>query len=391
MGTKVRLQYLVEQFLNKTITDAERAELLDYMDDPLLLAEIGEILGNAYDREEGTYEMNEWGKQQLLQNIFQHGIEETSKKRTLRIWPRVAAAAAIILMVGGVLIYYNHKSVTQQSQFVKNDIRPGGNKAILTLANGQKISLTDAATGAIAKQAGVSIIKAASGQLIYSISNTNHTLGESVFNMVETPKGGQYQVKLPDGTEVWLNAASSLRYPATFESQKQRKVELTGEGYFEVAKDKTHPFIVKTDKEDVEVLGTHFNINAYSNEPDIKTTLLEGLVQVRAGDGNNVRIKPGERAILKKSGKIEVGTTDVEEAVAWKNGKFVFTSESIESIMRKLARWYDVEVVYEGDFSDRPFTGSISRFDNISKILDKITFTQAIHFKVEGRRVTVMK
>jgi transmembrane sensor len=302
---------------------------------------------------------------------------------------RMAAAASIVIvMVAGIFYYQYRQSRQQVNLVVQQDIKPGGNKAYLTLADGKKISLTDAANGAIASQAGITITKTADGQLIYSVrNNESNGMATTAYNTIETPKGGQYRVQLPDGTEVWLNAQSSLRYPTSFESLNERRVEFSGEGYFQVAKDRAHPFIVKARGQTVKVLGTRFNINSYADESVAKTTLLEGSVQLNG----KMMLKPGEQAIVLASGGISISQVDLDEAVAWKNGKFIFADENIESIMRKLERWYNVEVGYEGMPPTETFTASIGRFDNISKILDKLSYTNNVHFKINGRRIIVMR
>lgn len=338
----------------------------------------------------GAESLNELDPAELaeMEAELRGSLPVASPAKVRRLWPRIAAAAAVILIASAGIFYAVHQPAPDQQAIVlRQDVKPGGNKAILTLANGHKISLSDASNGAIAKQTGVTITKTASGQLIYSISNTSHNSGQLEYNMVETPKGGQYQVVLPDGSHVWLNAASSLKYPASFASLKDRKVELTGEAYFEVAKDKEHPFIVKSSKQEIKVLGTHFDVDSYADDPLSRTTLIEGSVKINDG----AILRPGQQASMADDERIKVATVDVDKVIAWKNGRFMFQSESIESIMRKLARWYNIEVVYQDDVRDIPFTAFISRYDNISKILDKITYTQNIHFKIEGRRVTVMK
>lgn len=311
-------------------------------------------------------------------------IHARINSRTVRLWPRwaVAASITIAIMVGSYL-YYNSKNINSNTEMAyQNDVAPGKDGATLTLADGRKILINDALAGNIATQAGVKISKTADGELIYEVSaDDNKGL---TYNTLTTTRGEQTRVRLSDGTLVFLNAASSLRYPTSFEMQ--RNVELTGEAYFQVAYNKSKPFRVTSKGQEVEVLGTHFNINSYADEKDTRTTLLEGSVRL---NGKTI-LKPGEQATLSKSGSISVEQKDVNDVIAWTNGKFIFDGETIESIMRKLSRWYDVEVVYEGNVKDKQFAGTISRKDNISKILDKIAFTQAVHFKIEGRRVTVM-
>ncbi|HWW40353.1 FecR family protein [Pedobacter sp.] len=325
------------------------------------------------------------------------------KRITQQLWPRIAAAAAILLIVGLSIFFYTsyyaprHPDAGQDLGLAGNDIKPGSNKAYLILSNGKRLSLTDAANGAIAKEAGVEITKTADGQVIYE-SRTSYS---NALNTIETPKGGQYQIRLPDGSKVWLNAASKLIYPVTFIGRGQREVTLSGEAYFEIAKDKQHPFKVKSIGQIVEVLGTHFNINSYADEPVVKTTLLEGSVAVRHVEGNaatrdlsslrdDVFLKPGQQASL-TGAAIKVTDVNPDDAIAWKNGEFVFNDEPLQNIMRKIARWYDVDIIYKDINPNKPFGGSVSRFENISKVLEKLELTGSVHFKIEGKTIYVTK
>ncbi|WP_175635828.1 FecR family protein [Pedobacter ghigonis] len=316
-----------------------------------------------------------------------------------------AAAAVILLALGFGLYQFKNTSkpeIPNVETLANNDIKPGGNKAFLTLANGTKISLDDTQNGKIAEQQGVSITKTAKGELVYTAKNATaqFVAGKQQFNSIETPKGGQYQINLPDGTKVWLNAASSLKYPTSF-ANTGREVQLTGEAYFEVAKKTAHgqrvPFSVKNEKQVVEVLGTHFNINSYDNEDNTKTTLVEGSVRVTpvSGTGNLAVLakvlKPGEQSVL-KGASVKVSEVDTEEAMAWKEGLFMFDDEDLESIMRKVSRWYNVEVVFKDkSLLTKGFSGTVSRFGNASQVLRKIEETGSVHFKIEGRRIVVMK
>ncbi|WP_285011130.1 FecR family protein [Pedobacter faecalis] len=366
------IKSLLEKYRSGTCSEQEKA-----------------ILESWYNQQAAQRPLN------LTEERLELNLKEVSNRlplkypaRQKRLWPRIAAAASIVAILGASLMYYQVRQSGQQLNLTaEQDIAPGGNKAYLTLADGRKISLTEAANGQIAGQAGITITKTADGQLVYSVAGNARGAAAAGYNTIETPKGGQYRVQLPDGTEVWLNAQSSLRYPASFEALNERRVELSGEGYFEVAKDRAHPFIVKSGDQEVKVLGTHFNISNYADEPAVKTTLLEGSVQL---NGKTV-LKPGQQASIPASGEISISRVDMEEAIAWKNGKFIFADENIQSIMRKLSRWYNVEVHYEGAPPTETFTASIGRFDRISKILDKLSYTNNVHFKLEGRRVTVMK
>ena len=264
---------------------------------------------------------------------------------------------------------------------------------MLTLADGTQVTLNEQANGEIAKQAGASITKTADGQLIYT-AKANPS-GKATNNTISTPRGGQYQVDLPDGTRVWLNAMSSLTFPTTFKGNR-RLVRLKGEGYFEVAKLEKMPFMVVADKQTVLVYGTHFNVNSYADEGSTKTTLLEGSVDVSSVDQQQApkaifriaRLKPGQQAEF-SNGSLKVQPADVEEAVAWKNGKFKFSNENIESLMRKVARWYDVDVEYKGKISKEGFGGQVSRSRNVSEILEVLQLTRLVHFEIEGRRIIV--
>lgn len=316
------------------------------------------------------------------------GLPLFKPSRKIIFLPRIAAAAVLMISLSaGLLYYFNYFAKPMKPELAK--IVPGGNKAFLTLSDGKRISLTDANDGNIGCNCDVDIVKTADGQLIYTMKSKSGEADASSYNVIETPKGGEFAVKLPDGTLVRLNAASSLRYPLYF-GGANRTVELTGEGYFEVAKNAAKPFIVKTAKQDITVLGTHFNVNAYADEEEQKTTLVEGRVIVKAL--NNFKIlNPGEQSILKNN-VLRIDTVDTDIAVSWKNGQFMFNNESIQGIMRQISRWYDVDVVYEDKIPAlKVFGGTISRFQNVSEVLDVLSLTKIVKFKIEGRRIIVMK
>lgn len=259
-------------------------------------------------------------------------------------------------------------------------IVPGGNKAILTLSNGQQVVLDSLQNGSITHQGGVRIIKLASGRLAYQGGEGS----EPVYNTITTPKGGQYQVVLPDGSRVWLNAGSSLRFPTAF-GGKDRSVDMTGEAYFEIAPDRARPFTVKAPGHDIAVLGTQFDVNAYTDEDAFKTTLLEGSVRV----GNNV-LQPGEQVVAGVDGAIQVRKgVETDEVVAWKNGRFLFDNADIPTIMRQIARWYDVQIRYEGRVPQGHFTGMVPRSSSLDKVL-KIFALSQIHFRIEGKQIIVI-
>ena len=317
-----------------------------------------------------------------------------------RAWYQIGVAASLLVILSIGLYFYSNRTFDDQKTIAKSEIiqqkviiQPGGDKAVLTLSDGSKIILEDAKKGLLANQAGVSIQKTADGELLYSFAKNMRRIPEAnpsevIYNKIETPFGGKYQINLPDGSKVWLNSASSLRFPAFF-SGKTREVELNGEAFFDVAKNPDMPFKVVTKDQIVEVLGTQFNINSYADEESFKTTLIEGSVKVIYKD-RIILLNPGQQfqPSLKSSKVIEA---DTEEVTAWKNGYFLFKDEDIQSIMRKISRWYNVEVSYSGEIPDVGFGGNISRSKGIDEVLNVLQLTDAVHFKVEGRRITVMR
>lgn len=328
---------------------------------------------------------------ELHKEIWQ-GVQKNTvaKPSTGQLWPKIAVTAAVLLTLSfGIYWFNNNNGDLNHGVIIVNDIAPGKSKAYLTLANGKRIALTDAANGNLAREGGVQITKTADGQLVYKISSTPSGKKDPALNTIETPRGGQYQIRLQDGTKVWLNAASKLTYPQSFTAALNRKVTLSGEAYFEVAKDKTHPFIVETAGQLVKVLGTHFNINSYTDEGDTKTTLLEGSVKVSGL--TEIVLKPGQQATF-KAGDLRIAEVNTENVIAWKNGEFEFANEPLESIMRKISRWYDVEVIYQNpELKNEIFSGGISRFELVSDVLKKLSLTEVVKFKIEGRRIFVMK
>ncbi|SMD10140.1 FecR family protein [Pedobacter nyackensis] len=308
-------------------------------------------------------------------------------RKHLSLWPRFVAAASIILIVGAGLLFYLNQQQEKPLVHYANDVVPGMQGATLTLANGRKIKLTAASEGNLVNESGVSITKSSNGQLVYEIKDQATDQG-NIFNTLTTAKGETYQVRLPDGTLIWLNAATSLKYPVSFTKLKTRNVVLSGEAYFEVAKDKAHPFVVESNGQQVQVLGTHFNVNAYTDEPSTNTTLLEGSIKVIAA-GSAVVVKPGQQASFSDN-RINIEAVNVNAVVDWKNGKFRFKNEPLSSILRKISRWYDVQIEYQTDPDNMPtFSGSVSRFDNVSAVLKMLEETSDVKFLIEGKTIKV--
>jgi transmembrane sensor len=357
-------------------------------------------LYNAF-YDEFQLQYNEWGN---ISGAIKTGISTELHKRIStkvsplkqaaipKLWYRLAASAVVFITLSIGLYFYlsSGKEYTDLATHDFKGISPGTNKAVLILASGEKIDLTAAANKQLARQAGVSISKTANGQLVYKVSDAFQAGGKAdgnLNNTIATPAGGQYQVILPDGTRVTLNSASSMTFPAAFAQASQRNVEVSGEAYFEVSKDKQRPFRVKTANQLVEVLGTHFNINAYHDEPVVVTTLLEGSVKIN----NQVMLRPGEQA-MNSGSSVEVQQADMEKAMAWKNGDFVFKNEDFKTAMRKISRWYDVEILYDPAVdTDIELGGWVSMKSGIATVLSRIESTGNIHFKVQGRRITVTK
>jgi transmembrane sensor len=301
------------------------------------------------------------------------------------------AAAAVLLLFAVSTYFLVRRPAAVPPVIVDNpvqkDILPGSNKAVLTLAGGQTIVLDSAAKGTLAQQGAARIVKLADGQLSYTSDNVQKQ-AEVLYNTLTTPRGGQYRLSLPDGTEVWLNAASSITYPTVF-AAAERNVSITGEAYFEVAKDKTRPFRVTANAMTVEVLGTHFNVNAYLNEADTKTTLLEGSVLVNKG-GATQRLRPGQQAqVSHDQPQIKLADdVNTNQVVAWKNGLFDFKDADLATVLRQVERWYDIQVQYKTSLPGFAFQGKLQRNLNLSQILKVLTENE-INYTMEGHTLVI--
>lgn len=354
-----------------------------------LLSQLQQEFYDPSDKDETiTTEQSESIRQNLMQKIKQAPVVSINRRKW---WVSVAAAAITILLAAGLYYVLNP---FQQKKLAKtavnknplNDVAPGTNKAVLTLADGTTIVLDDASNGNLAQQGNTKVIKL-NGKLDYKASGSSAS--EILYNTISTPRGGQYQIELPDGSQVWLNAASSLRFPTAF-AGKERKVEISGEAYFEITKNKSMPFVVKINEAEVQVLGTHFNVMAYNDEAAVKTTLLEGSVKFKSSDNTSTLI-PGQQSQLTKDGKVKVvDGVDVDKVVAWKNGAFNFHGEDMDAIGRQLARWYDVEVVNNSKIEGLFYAEDIPKNIKLSEVLKMLQLTGEVSFKVEGRRIIVM-
>ena len=340
-------------------------------------------------------------KSEIWQGTLNRSGIKSSKNKGLR--SLYSVAAAIILLMGiGVYFYLNSLAPVQTYTVAElsqqdTDIKPGRNQARLTLADGRIIDLADEKGGIIID---IDALVYTDGTKVADSSPVSSGSERLSYNTIATPKGGQYQVVLPDGSRVWLNAASTLKYPSRFDTE-ERVVELSGEAYFEIAQIKlsdqktAKPFIVKSQTQKVQVLGTHFNVNTYDDDATAITTLLEGAVNVRSSiDSRPLRLKPGQQSVVQPGSQTRVRTADLDEAIGWKNGEFIFYNERIEKVMNDIARWYDVEVIYQDAVRNKMIWGSVSKFETISEVLKMIELAGTVHFDIQiqgdKRRVYVM-
>ena len=397
LKTAEQLRNLFEKYLNNSCGLEETQQLMDYFGAGENPAHLKALISSALKNEDEHYKNDSAIANVLVQvdkDLFDQIQQNTThapevKHKKLSVWIKIAAVAAILTIIFSGIYFFNNQSakLPAVAKVVPQDVQPGEFGATLTMANGRKVNLGNASKGEISRESGIIISKTDDGRLAYqSVGNVSDP---NALNTLSTARGETYQVRLPDGSLVYLNAASSITYSAALMQNGKRMVKLNGEAYFEVAKDKLHPFLVETSKQTVEVLGTHFNISSYADDEMEKTTLLEGSVKVSTS-GNTKILKPGQQAKL-KGGKIQVSETDTDLAVAWKNNEFVVESEHLENIMKMVERWYNVEVVYMGEKTNQRFSGKVSRFDKLSKVLEIVEYTGEAHFKVKGRTVYVSR
>jgi hypothetical protein len=389
MDTK-RLEYLFNCFISKKSSFEEEKELMDLVDRSESEEQVKRIIDRFFENKSMEQQMPQNISGTILNKILQKEeavIVPFENKRLYRMgWMKIASVILFVFAAYIYVTYSDEAKVNRPQIAVTKKPLPftPGNHTVLTMADGTKILLDSLENGAI--QHGNLSISKKNGLVVFNASSSNASESLS-YNTLSTPRGGQYKVILADGSEVWLNASSSLRFPTSFKGNK-REVELKGEGYFEVAKNKAKPFYVSVDDMMIKVLGTHFNVNAYSDDNTIKTSLLEGSVKITRGKAEGL-LKPGEQGIVTKDkGKVEIKEVNVSEVMAWKNGLFQFDGADIVTIMNQISRWYDVDIVYSGKVPVRHFQGKISRDAALSQVL-KILELSNVKFKMEGKKIIV--
>ncbi len=407
MQNAERFKYLFYRHLEKSTTVEERVELTQYAITDQYADLLKSLITETFEEEWDLIEQTQESADRVFKAIMNSANEASPGQTIVPFWKRhrtrIAAAASIVLIISLTIIFNLPKQPTKSAANIGdkiptisgNDLTPGGNKAMLTLADGSLINLDNANNGPLIQQGNMKVTKLLDGKLVYSQDVAIPSVKDDLaLNSVTTPRGGQYELTLSDGSQVWLNAASSIRFPVSF-TGKERKVEITGEAYFEVAKNAAMPFKVSVagGKQEIVVLGTHFNINAFEDEELIRTTLLEGSVKVSTtspSDRGGVRLRPNQQAISSSRSALTVqNSPGVDEVMAWKNGKFQFgEGADIKTVMRQVARWYDVDVQYHGDVTGR-IGGTISRNVNASQVFKMLEMTGTVKFRIDGKKVIV--
>lgn len=392
----LKIARLINNKLQGDLCEQDQAFLINWIQSSSANQIIYEELMNAENLKETILHLEQYDTEFYGRRIFDQ-LElpwvETAKqkpghlsfiKTALFKW---AAAACFFFMVGyGGFYWFSHQYHKSTASLVKS-IVPGSSKAILTLADGSTVILDSAHHGSIGKQGEVSIVNVQNGLIAYKGASADIT---PPLNTMTIPKGGEFQLVLSDGTKVRLNSASSLQYPVAFVG-KQREVRLSGEAYFEVAKNKNMPFIVSVNGMQVRVLGTHFNIKAYPDEKNIRTTLIEGSVKV-SDAGKEVLITPGQQAVLNNTDhSLHVRQANLDEVLAWTKGEFLFENTNIQSIMRQVSRWYNAEIIFDTDLSSIRFSGGMRREQNIQQLLEILETDGRLQFEIKGQSIIVHK
>lgn len=383
------IQQLLLRLTQNNLSAAEQQELSNLLQDEQQKEDFLLAIQEMMQQAKTSDQFDEQRFIPLLNQILNADKKLPAPVKPLFKWKRFIAAASIILAAGigsYFLLLKPEAEAPVISKSTTEDVKaPAATKAMITLADGTIVSLDSLTNGRLATQGDVAIFRSADGQIIYnSGENKNNAL---LLNTLTNPRGSKViEMKLADGSQVWLNAGSSITYPVAF-VDKKRTVSISGEAYFEVAKNNKMPFLVNVGNMTVEVLGTHFNINGYEEETSVKTTLLEGKVKIIQAD-KSLLLVPGQQAQV-SNGSMVSGSADLDEVMAWKNGFFNFNNSDIKSIMLQLSQWYDVDVTYQGKISAETFSGIISRTDNISAVL-KIMEEAGIKFRMEGRKIIVI-
>ena len=398
-----RISYLLDQHLSGRMTESEQQEWASILAAPEYQQAVQEEMHRrmALSGAEPHVGLSPDAPHRILSHVLSidktpegYPTETFRRGRVLFLgaafW-KWSAAAAVLLVTGSVGYKMYHKPsqslAAKTATVIKNDIAPGANRAILTLSNGSQVVLTGARNGLLGQQGNTKIIQLANGKLTYEAGNDGQAQ-PIAYNTITTPRGGQYQVTLPDGTKVWLNAASSLRFPAAF-TGSDRTVQVTGEAYFEVAQDKAKPFIVQAGETETRVLGTSFNVMAYGDEKAVRTTLLDGAVRMDKGDLNTL-LKPGEQGSFDtQAGTMSTKKVNVRATIAWKDGYYYFDRTKTEDVMRQISRWYDVDIVYQGGIPQDEIVGKIPRTAYVSEVLHVMELI-GLRFKIEGRKIIVL-
>ena len=384
---------LIDRLLNGSITPEEKEMLAKWILHDSDEKDLHLMMERAWSDFKPGQTLPAEKADELLDAVLQKIKEEEApvklQRRPIRLY-RMAAAVLLFVIATGTGIFLLRKQTGSPATVVANSdvLPPAANKAVLTLSNGKTIILDSAGKGNIATQRTTAIIKKGDGDIAYQTETEGKTAGVE-YNTLTVPRGSRIaHVTLSDGTRVWLNAGSSLRYPVVFNGP-DREVEITGESYFEVAPDRAHPFVVNKGNNAIKVLGTHFNVNAYDEEDAMKVTLLEGSVKITSGADNSLLL-PGQMAIMAAGQKIDVlKNADIEKVMAWKNGYFNFSGADIHTVMRELARWYGLELVFN-NVTNEKFHVEVSRDIPLSKVLSILEMTDKIHFNISGNKVTVL-
>ena len=386
-----RIKQLLKLYADNAATKEEVEEVFGFIKSGESDVHLEQMIAESYDEEPAITLLQENCDQ--VWNKIHSEVRATSKKRLPVLFiKRYVAAASLLLMMGSAFLFMVYKKNEKKTGIAAsnahtNDIKPGGNKATLTLADGSVIMLDTAKNGYVANQSNTKIIKLNTGLLSYKKEGKNE--GKVLFNTITTPRGGQYQLELPDGTVVWLNAASSLIFPTAFVG-KERRVELKGEAYFEVAKNAAMPFHVTASNTNITVLGTHFNIMSYAEEQNISTTLLEGGINLTA-NGVTKNLQPGRQVDLNRTtNNLDEHNANIKQVMAWKNGEFRFKETGIKELMRQVGRWYDVDVEYKTKSTNQYFTASLPRMQNVSALLQMLELTGTVHFKIDNKKIIVL-